>query len=729
MILPRRGPVLFRWFFSYLAILLIPLVFSVAVYFYSLDIINESSGEIYQSSLEQFRIEMDNFTGNAIQSLQQLSMNSNVQVLTFVKDNPEPRHRWNIIQTINEIRKIQIILPLVEEIFVVLNPLNTVITTSTYMPLDIFYNTQFKNNFADNAEFISFMKEPHRNNAVLIDNRLLFLQTSTEGLLSDSSATLGLSFRKDILTSRFFNTYESTGGRIFILQNNNQIVYGSKENDKLPFYSGDSESGFKGIIDGARYNVLTLDSQLMDWTYLYFIPENLEKIRARRIQLFTFVGLLTCSILGLLLSYIITKRNYSPVKKLMSVYGNSNEQNRGEDEFRWMERKALDTQTALGNNFLALRKYIIQTILEKPFDPDHGKSKMDRYNIKLDGEWNLVLIFTAGSAVPSMVSDNMQHVIAGIFTEIAGNSFIGESCELGDYLCFIVNWSGEPESFITRLEEIIEYTQQETEKSLHIRVVTALGEPRAGLNGIYFSNLEARETLEYFDSNSEQNILHYRDIKYSGNKYRYSQETEQKLINLIKTGNREASIDLLRQIWNENVNSQNPQRRITRLLFYNLLGTLTKSMEQDIALEELFPHELNIENTLPQELIIILEKTVKEICDSNSLLRHEKHENQLSLKIKKYIEENYKNPDINISITSLYFNMNPAYLAGIFKEETGSGLLEYINNLRIEESKRLLKTGMEVNEAAEESGFRGAGTFIRVFKKQTGITPGQFREI
>ena len=64
-----RGPVLFRWFVSYLAILLIPLLLSVAVYFYSLRIINKRSMEIYEASLEQFRIEVDNFISNTFQTL------------------------------------------------------------------------------------------------------------------------------------------------------------------------------------------------------------------------------------------------------------------------------------------------------------------------------------------------------------------------------------------------------------------------------------------------------------------------------------------------------------------------------------------------------------------------------------------------------------------------------------------------------------------------------------
>jgi AraC-like DNA-binding protein len=137
----------------------------------------------------------------------------------------------------------------------------------------------------------------------------------------------------------------------------------------------------------------------------------------------------------------------------------------------------------------------------------------------------------------------------------------------------------------------------------------------------------------------------------------------------------------------------------------------------------------NLENIPAGELIWILEKTAREICKSNSKLLQNRPERQLTDKLKKYIEENFRNPDTNISITAYHFNMNPAYLSTVFREETGISLLEFINTLRIEEGKRLLRSGKEVIETAELCGFRGSGAFIRVFKKLTGLTPGQYQEM
>jgi AraC-like DNA-binding protein len=131
----------------------------------------------------------------------------------------------------------------------------------------------------------------------------------------------------------------------------------------------------------------------------------------------------------------------------------------------------------------------------------------------------------------------------------------------------------------------------------------------------------------------------------------------------------------------------------------------------------------------PEQLCNYLERTLEEICRANRASLEEKHSHGLGEKVKSYIDENFRNPDLNISITALYFALTPAYLSGIFRQETGLNLLEYINTLRIEESKKLLEQGHSIVKTAELSGFRGSSTFIRIFRKITGITPGQYKNI
>lgn len=65
-----------------------------------------------------------------------------------------------------------------------------------------------------------------------------------------------------------------------------------------------------------------------------------------------------------------------------------------------------------------------------------------------------------------------------------------------------------------------------------------------------------------------------------------------------------------------------------------------------------------------------------------------------------------------------------------FKSATGSTLIDYVQNLRVEEAKRLLEsTADAIDEISSRCGYEDASFFRRVFKRRTGLTPGEYRRM
>lgn len=65
-----------------------------------------------------------------------------------------------------------------------------------------------------------------------------------------------------------------------------------------------------------------------------------------------------------------------------------------------------------------------------------------------------------------------------------------------------------------------------------------------------------------------------------------------------------------------------------------------------------------------------------------------------------------------------------------FKAATGTTLIDYIQNLRVEEAKRLLESGQKpVDEISVEVGYEDMSFFRRLFKRSTGLTPSQYRRM
>jgi transcriptional regulator GlxA family with amidase domain len=64
-----------------------------------------------------------------------------------------------------------------------------------------------------------------------------------------------------------------------------------------------------------------------------------------------------------------------------------------------------------------------------------------------------------------------------------------------------------------------------------------------------------------------------------------------------------------------------------------------------------------------------------------------------------------------------------------FRQATGLSPLEYVHTLRLEAAKHLLETGDRPVEAvAEDVGYEDAGFFGRLFRRQVGLTPAQYRK-
>lgn len=83
----------------------------------------------------------------------------------------------------------------------------------------------------------------------------------------------------------------------------------------------------------------------------------------------------------------------------------------------------------------------------------------------------------------------------------------------------------------------------------------------------------------------------------------------------------------------------------------------------------------------------------------------------------------------NVAFLADQLFVSPRYLSDLLKQETGKTAMELIHIFMISEAKNLLRLGEKgVAEIAYELGFENASYFTRLFKKQTGMKPLEFRK-
>ncbi|REK75150.1 AraC family transcriptional regulator [Paenibacillus paeoniae] len=100
----------------------------------------------------------------------------------------------------------------------------------------------------------------------------------------------------------------------------------------------------------------------------------------------------------------------------------------------------------------------------------------------------------------------------------------------------------------------------------------------------------------------------------------------------------------------------------------------------------------------------------------------------LSSQLTRYLQEHYAEPLTRESLART-FHYSVPYLSKHFRRETGASIIDYLIRIRMNRAEVLLQqTDLSLQEIAASVGYADVSYFIRMFKKQTGVTPKQFKD-
>ena len=96
-------------------------------------------------------------------------------------------------------------------------------------------------------------------------------------------------------------------------------------------------------------------------------------------------------------------------------------------------------------------------------------------------------------------------------------------------------------------------------------------------------------------------------------------------------------------------------------------------------------------------------------------------------RIKRYIERNSE--EVSLDQLAREMNLSPQYLSRFFRARNRKGFRDYKIEIKVKRAKYLLKnTAYSVSQIGEQLGYSNAESFMRIFKKNTSLTPSQFRQ-
>ena len=105
------------------------------------------------------------------------------------------------------------------------------------------------------------------------------------------------------------------------------------------------------------------------------------------------------------------------------------------------------------------------------------------------------------------------------------------------------------------------------------------------------------------------------------------------------------------------------------------------------------------------------------------------HSSNVVYSVQKVVDKEFTVKELNVATLAERFRISPAYLGSLFAQVTGVGLAEYIRGKRLDYACEQLCTGNKsISDIALGAGFSNVNYFTKVFRKNLGIPPAEYRK-
>ena len=107
----------------------------------------------------------------------------------------------------------------------------------------------------------------------------------------------------------------------------------------------------------------------------------------------------------------------------------------------------------------------------------------------------------------------------------------------------------------------------------------------------------------------------------------------------------------------------------------------------------------------------------------------EKRQNKYLIAAMEYVDTHYSNAELSVAVVAENIGIHSSYLSKLFNSAYHMGFPQYISEVRLAKAKQLLKEDdLLIRDISAQVGFLSVQTFMRVFKRQMGCTPREYRQ-
>ncbi|WP_144842600.1 helix-turn-helix domain-containing protein [Paenibacillus cremeus] len=492
-----------------------------------------------------------------------------------------------------------------------------------------------------------------------------------------------------------------------------------------------------------------IKSPYNDWKYISVIPYEVLTSPFRWIKQMIIAACCLLILISLAAAVGLSKRFSTIIANLLelmkSIGGSMPQPAKEMDEFGLIRHYAESFQTTkeslvrqVQESMPLLQANFIQTLLTSTLDASELQNKLEYYNIPTQYPCYSVLCIELDHLRGQTESDVNLFVYAAIniTREIIRERADGVVVKTPDnHIAVIINHGNEKDHEQELQGEIFlisDQIREVIESLLHITATIGVGNYYYSAQKIHLAYREALEALQYQLVEGSGRVLFIGRVQPSSAVTVYPTQQEQSILNQIKLGNLDQICHFLDQFTchlkkADPLNYEHVRQSFTQLI----ASSLRMVYELDpVSGPSLFSYNLyqRVHKCRTTEQIVLWLKRevyppIVELINRRRMQRkHDTVEHVL-----EYIHLRYDS-DLSLPLLAELVSMPVSHFSSMFKEEVGMTVSDYIIAFRMEKAKELLATSeLKVSEIADRMRYNNSQNFIRMFKKVTGLTPGEYR--
>ncbi|RTE05605.1 response regulator [Paenibacillus whitsoniae] len=401
-----------------------------------------------------------------------------------------------------------------------------------------------------------------------------------------------------------------------------------------------------------------------------------------------------------------------------------------------------------------LRENFLATLMNRKLPRDEVFEKAATYGINLAGNRYVVAVLSIdGVLIREEDVENREELaksvslkysedqalkyfaLLNISEEIATKRGLGLIFMHNDQVVFLAaSATSDKDTALQEAMRVLEEIRQSVEKYLRFTLTVGIGSVMKDVTKLSYAYEDAVLSLDYRLILGNNRMIYIDDVEQrSVEKIRFDDVKEHALTRCIKVGTVQEIRETMDELF-QGIEAGVSVKDYQIYLLEMLTCILKAAKDANLNVDEVFGDnfvpftEINKFTSLEEA-----KHWMTELCAS--MINHITTDRQYTYKnlvemAKEYTKAHYPDGDISINKVCGHLHISAGYFSSIFKKETKMTFVNYLNQLRMEAAKELLRTtDMKALEIAERVGYSDANYFSFAFRKYVGVSPKEYRNV